>query len=192
MTVNFRKTLASGLVAASLAAVSAGAMAVANPVSVAVTFTGTILDNTCGTPTVVGGSAIEFGNISRANFTDVGSVGKEKVFQLQFTDCGDDAGSVDISFQGVNIADDQTSLANGTEEGDASGIGVKLLGGTNYGTTMTLNNDAAKARYSTLAVGGTSSAPHLINLKAQVVQTSATTPSLGTLNAQGTLVVTYE
>ncbi|WP_316424940.1 fimbrial protein [Klebsiella oxytoca] len=192
MTVNFRKTLVSGLVAASLAAISAGTMAAANPVEVAVTFTGTILDNTCGTPTVVGGSAIEFGNISRANFTEVGAVGKEKVFQLQFTNCGNDAGNVDISFKGDDLAADQTSLANGTGEDDASGVGVKLLGGTDYGTTMTLNNDAAKARYSTLAVGGTSETPHLINLKAQVVQTSETTPSTGYLNTQGTLVVTYE
>lgn len=189
MKINFKKTLVSGLVAASLAAVSFGAMA-ANPVDVAVTFTGTILDNTCDTPTVTGGSVIAFGNISRANFnTTAGTVGKEKEFTLSFANCGADAQNVDITFKGTNLAADNISLANGTGASNATGVGVKLLGGTGYATTMTLNDPTAKASYTSLAPGA---GPHLISLKAQAVQTTATTPSLGALNAEGTLVVTYE
>lgn len=186
MTINFKKTLVSGLVAASLAAVSYGVMA-ANPVDVQVTFTGTILDNTCDTPEVTGGSTIDFGNISLANFnTTAGTVGKEKEFTLSFANCGADARNIDITFEGANLAADSISLANGT---GATGVGIKLLGGAGYATTMTLNDSSAKASYTSLASGA---GPHFISLKAQAVQTTATTPSPGGLNAEGTLVVTYE
>ncbi|PXW43982.1 type 1 fimbria pilin [Klebsiella oxytoca] len=188
MTINFKKTLVSGLVAASLAMVCGSALAAANPVNVAVTFTGNVKDNTCDTPTVVNGNTIDFGIISQANFSSTaGTVGKDKVFSLSFTNCGSDAQNVDITFEGDGAADN-ASLANGTAVGDATGVGVKLFGGTGYATEMTINDPTAKASYTTLSSGG----PHLINLKASAVQTTSATPSAGTLNTQGTLVVTYE
>ncbi len=190
MTINFKKTLVSGLVAASLAVVSGSAMAVSNPVNVDVTFTGTILDNTCDTPTVTGGSTIAFGNISQANFSNtVGTVGKEKLFTVEFENCGANAQNVDITFTGTDDAADGISLPNSIAEGNATGVGVTLLGGNNYGTVMKLNDPTAKASYATLSSGA---GPFTINLKAQAVQTTASIPSLGDLDASGTLVVTYE
>lgn len=190
MTVNFRKTLVSGLVAASLAAVSGGVMA--NPVNVAVTFTGTIVDNTCDTPTVTDstGNIVDFGQVSLANFgPSVGDYAAEQDFSLTFSNCGTDVGNVKVTFTGPEAVD-AASLKN--ISGSATGVGVRVFGGPDTDTELTINSDDAAATgvYTSL----TSTGSHQLPFKARMVRTTVGADALtvGTLDTQGTLVVHYQ
>ncbi|VUS73244.1 fimbrial protein [Klebsiella huaxiensis] len=189
MTINFKKTLVSGLVAASLAVVSGSAMAVSNPVNVDVTFTGTILDNTCDTVSVGDAGIVAFGTISQSDFgsSGIGAVGATKTFTIDFTNCGTEADDVDVWFVGTTT-NTINALDNPTAVGNAENVGVQVYGGAGAATLLKSNDVTAKASYTgALTAGGTGS----VDLVAKVVQTTATTPTLGALNASGTLVVQY-
>lgn len=184
MTVNFRKNLVTGLMAASLAVVSWGALAVSTPIDVDVTFTGTILDNTCGTPSTGTGVTVPFGNISQTNFTGQGSTGATKDFTIEFTGCGTEADDVEVWFRGTADGSDGTALEN--TGGTSTGLAVQVW--NNSGSQLEINNETSPILYSgILTANGGGSMP----LVAKAVQTTATAPSLGTLNTTGTLVVQY-
>jgi major type 1 subunit fimbrin (pilin) len=189
MTVNFKKTLVSGLMAASLAAVSAGAMATSVPVDVPVTFTGAITDNTCDTPSVENNGVVAFGNILQTAFgtSGIGAVGAEKAFTINFANCGTEADDVEVWFIGATT-NTIHALDNPAVAGNSANVGVQVYGGADAGTLLKSDDVMAKATYTgALTAGGTGS----VNLVAKVVQTTATLPTLGDLNASGTLVVNY-
>lgn len=128
MVVNFKKTLLSGLMAVSLVAVSGGALAASAPVNVDVTFTGTILDNTCDTVSVANGGTVDFGNISQSDFSGgVGAVGATKSFTIDFTNCGTEAKDVDVWFVG-NTTNAINALDNPIAAGNATDVGVQVWG----------------------------------------------------------------
>ncbi|MFA1240772.1 fimbrial protein [Serratia odorifera] len=185
MVVNFKKTLLSGLMVASLAVVSGNVLA--NPVDVSVTFTGTILDNTCDTPTVTdsANNTVDFGRVSLSNFgTAIGTEAAEEEFSLSFTNCGASAEDVNITFRGTAAADN-ISLDN--VSGTAAGVGVKVYGGPATDTELTINT-AAMGEYTSLSSG---TGPHLVPLKAKLVRTTEGAVTAGTLDTQGILVVHY-
>ncbi|VUS33333.1 fimbrial protein [Klebsiella spallanzanii] len=189
MTVNFKKTLVSGLMAASLAAVSCGAMAASYPVDVPVTFTGTIMDNTCDTVSVGDAGLVAFGTISQSDFgtSGAGAVGATKAFTIDFTGCGTEANDVDVWFTGTTT-NSINALDNPTGAGNSENVGVQVYGGAGAATLLKSDDVTAKASYTgVLTAGGTGS----VDLVAKVVQTNATLPTLGALNASGTLVVQY-
>lgn len=189
MAVKFNKKLTAGLVAATLAAASWGAMAASgNPATLNVTFTGTVVDNTCATPTLAGGgSTVPFGRISRANFTGIGAVGKAVPFTLNFTDCGSDASAANIWFEGVT-GNSIHALDNGTAAANSEGVGIQVWDGT--GTTTHLHSDdpTQKLTNVVLTAGGSSS----VTLMAKAVQTGSTQPTTGDVNATGTLHIEYQ
>lgn len=189
MTVNFRKTLASGLVAASLAVVSAGAMAASTPVDVAVTFTGTIMDNTCDTVSVGDAGTVAFGTISQSDFgtSGIGAVGATKEFTIDFANCGTEAKDVDVWFVG-NTTNAINALDNSTGAGKAANVGIQVYGGTDSSILLKSNDVTAKASYTDVLTPGSTGS---VDLVAKVVQTNATTPTLGELHAEGTLYVQY-
>lgn len=190
MTINFKKTLVSGLVAASLAVVSGSALAVSTPVDVPVTFTGTIMDNTCDTVSVGDAGVVAFNTISLSDFgsSGIGAVGATKTFTIDFANCGTEAGDVDVWFVGSAANNGISALDNPVAVGNAENVGVQVYGGAGAATLLKSDDTTAKASYTgALTAGGTGS----VDLVAKVVQTTATTPTLGALNASGTLVVQY-
>lgn len=191
MTINFKKTLVSGLMAASLAAVSAGAMAASYPVDVPVTFTGTIMDNTCDTVSVGNAGIVAFNTISQSDFgsSGAGAVGATKAFTIDFAGCGTQASDVDVWFVGSAANNSINALDNPIAAGNAENVGVQVYGGADAATLLKSDDVTAKASYTgVLTAGGTGS----VNLVAKVVQTNdAALPTLGALNASGTLVVQY-
>ena len=192
MTVNFRKTLASGLVAASLAVVSGGAMAVSTPVEIGVTFTGTILDNTCATPTTTTENmTVDFGRISQTNFGSAGEAGAIKDFSIEFSDCGSQAGDVQVWFKGTADDVDETALANTVGEGYSTGVAVQVW--KDETTQLEIGNSLSPVLYEGLLTSETEGGPisGTMNLIAKAVQTGSSLPSVGTLRADGTLVVQY-
>lgn len=190
MTVNFKKTLVSGLVAASLAAVSCGATAASYPVDVPVTFTGTIMDNTCDTVSVGDAGVVAFGTISQSDFgsSGVGAIGATKTFTIDFANCGTQASGVDVWFVGSATNNSINALDNPIAAGNAENVGVNVYGGADAATLLKSDDATAKVSYpEALTAGGTGS----VNLVAKVVQTNTTLPSVGVLNASGYLVVQY-
>lgn len=179
-TIQFKKTLMGGLVAASLAICSWSATAATTPMTV--TFTGTVLDNTCGTPTVSGGGTVAFGNIARTDFNGVGSTGATRDFDITFAGCGNDTSGVYVWFDGTT-SNTIHALDNPVAEGNATGVGVQVYANS---TQLESDNPTATAALSLAPTGGT------VQLQARVVQTTSTAPSLGALNTQGTLYVQYQ
>lgn len=189
MTVNFKKTLVSGLVAASLAVVSGNVLAASVPVNVPVTFTGTIMDNTCDTVSVGNAGVVAFNTISLSDFgnSGIGAIGAEKTFTIDFDNCGTQAADVEVWFVGTT-ANTVNALDNSTGAGNAENVGIQVWGGVAAAVLMKSDDATAKATYmDALTPGGTGS----VDLVAKVVQTTATTPTLGDLHAEGILVVQY-
>lgn len=189
MKVNLNKKLVTTLMAASLAASSWGVVASpANPQSLAITFTGTVVDNTCSTVTVEGGSTVNFGNITRANFTGAGTVGKTMPLTLTFDNCGSDTTSASVYFVGTtnNTVGAVDNKANAEGETILSThVGVQMW--DESGTAVQLKSDDTTAT-TTVDLSGTTKK---LTLTAKVVQTGDTQPSLGRLDTSGTLFVLY-
>jgi len=180
MKTGFKKFITGGVTAASLI-ISAAAMAATVPLSV--TFTGTVVDNTCGTPTVSGGGTVAFGNIARSDFTGIGTVGGTRNFTITFTECGNDASGVSVWFSGTTN-NTIHAVDNPTAAGNATGIGVQVYGNN---TLLESDNTTATTTFTTIDPNGGGT----VQLQARVVQTTATAPGLGVLNAQGTVYVQY-
>lgn len=179
MQTGFKKAVVGGVAAAALI-ISAGVTATTVPLSV--TFTGTVVDNTCGTPTVSGGGTVAFGNIAKSDFTGLGSIGGTRDFTITFAGCGDDTSGVSVWFSGTT-GNTIHAVDNPTAAGYASGIGVQVYGNN---TLLESDNTTATTTFTTIgSTGGT------IQLQARVVQTTATAPGQGVLNAEGTVYVQY-
>lgn len=190
MTFTSRRKLAAGLMAASLAAASWGANAAGtNPQSLAIIFTGTVVDNTCSTAAIDGGNTVQFNNISRANFTGAGTVGKTMPLSITFSNCGSDTTSAKVYFSGttdntVGAVDNKTNAEGETTY--ATHVGVQMWDESGS-TPVQLKSDDTTATTSVDLSGTTKK----LTLTAKVVQTGDTTPSLGSLDTSGTLYVLY-
>lgn len=188
MTVKFNKKLTAGLMAAALATASWGALAAVNPTSLSVTFSGSVVDNTCATPTLAsGGSTVSIGRISQANFTGVGSVGKTAPFTLNFTGCGSSVTTADIWFDGATT-NSIHALDNSTADTNSEGVGIQVWDGT--GTTTHLHSDDPTQRLTNVAL--TASGSSSVTLMAKAVQTGSTKPTIGDVSATGTLYIEYQ
>ena len=182
MNVVFNKKMMVGLFAASMAVASYGALAASVPVTLSVTFTGNIKNNTCDTPTVSGSGTVAFGTISQSAFSNtVGYTGDTKDFTVTFTNCGNDTTGVNVWFAGTTT----NSVHAVDNSGTSTGVGVQVWNGA---TQLQSDNTSAKTSY-TLTSGAS---PQVKTLQARVVQTTTAKPGVGTLNATGTLYVQYQ
>jgi len=196
MTIILSKKLVAVLAVATLATASWKATAdSANPQSIAINFTGKVVDNTCATASVDNGNTVRFGSISLANFTGVGSVGKTVPFTITFSDCGVSA-MAQIYFSGtttnaIGAVDNKVNATAGTTrlvgiDPYSRNIGVQIWDGV-----YQLRSDDITATVSPyFSLSG--SAPRQRTLMAKVVQTTDSPPTLGGLDASGTLFVVYE
>lgn len=186
MKASFNRKLMAGLVAASMAAASWGALAASTPVPLTVTFTGDIKDNTCDTATVSGGGTVAFGNISASDFgSAAGSSAMSKNFSIAFSNCGTDTSGVKVWFDGTTT-NSVNAVDNVAGAGNATGVGVQVWAGTTH-----LKSDDNTAT-TTFALTPSAPAAQTLNLQARVVKTTAAAPTLGALNTSGTLYVSYQ
>lgn len=189
MNAKFNKKMVLGLVAASLATASWGALAASTPVPLSVTFTGDIKDNTCGTATITGGSTVAFGNISASDFAAAaGSVGATKNFTIGFANCGTQSSGVNVWFVGPTT-NSVSAIDNVAGASNATGVGVQVWAGT---THLKSDSTAATTTFALTPSAQTAPAAQNLTLQARVVKTSATAPGLGALNTTGTLFVSYQ
>lgn len=177
-------TLAAILLAGSLHTAAA-------PGEFDVNFKGQVVDSTC-TASVDGGRLVEFGRISRSNFTGLGAVGKTVPFTVLFSDCGVGATGAKVYFTGstalntIGAADNITGTQ--TTYAKASGVGVQVWD-ENSSTPVQLRADDITAT-TTVDLSGTIKK---LTLMAKVVQTTDQgQPSGGRLNTDGTLYVVYD
>ncbi|HCQ8391327.1 TPA: type 1 fimbrial protein [Klebsiella oxytoca] len=186
MKASFNRKLMAGLVAASMAAASWGALAASAAVPLTVTFTGDIKDNTCDTATVSGGGTVAFGNISASDFgSAVGSSAMSKDFSIAFSNCGTQASGAKVWFEGTTT-NSVSAVDNVAGEDNATGVGVQVWAGT----TQLKSDDTAAT--TTFALTPSAPAAQTLNLQARVVKTTAAAPSMGALNTSGTLYVSYQ
>ncbi|EQC0057001.1 fimbrial protein [Klebsiella oxytoca] len=188
MAVNFRKSLASTLVVFALASVSDAALADTVPVDLSVTFTGEIRNNTCGTATVSGGGVVPFGDISQASFGgSAGTVGATRTFTVSFENCGDATSGVNMWIDAAN-SDTALNAVNNDSGGSMSqNVAVQV-----WSDAQQLELGSGATPPSSPVTHVLTSAAEDITLTAKVVQTAATLPTPGSLNATGTLYVQYQ
>jgi type 1 fimbria pilin len=188
MAVNFRKSVATTLMALALASVSGAALADTTPVELSVTFTGEILNNTCGTATVSGNGVVAFGDIAQAAFgSSAGDVGATKTFTVSFENCGDATSGVNMWIAAADADTALNAVNNATGTSMSENVAVQVWSGDDQ---LELSSGATPP--ASPVTHALTSAAEAITLTAKVVQTTATRPTPGTLNATGTLYVQYQ
>jgi len=211
MTIIFRIT-ATGLMA-FLVAMSFGAAAdnarenSKNPTQTDITFSSEVMNNTC-VPSL-SSPVVDFGNIPVANFTGKGSVGKTQTFELRFTDCGENLSSAGVLFSGPGCTDityygstEIHPLSNPEAQGYSTGTGIVLYTRRSgdpgdYSYKIHCNDYSSSFMppeeyfHASITPGMNPNYDDMYIFRAEVIQTGETPPSLGKLNATGTLIVVY-
>lgn len=207
MTIIFRKTTTGLMVA--LAIIASGGVSAdgPNPVQSEILFRTEVVENTCTVS--LASSVVDFGYISRANFTGKGSVGKTQTFEIKFSDCGEHVLAAGVLFSGPGCSgtdfyyesDKEGALKNPEAQGNSTGTGIQLYSIADYEQKIMCNDYSSLLHMPPMDFIGMGYAPtgnlyppedgRVYPIRAEVIQTGETPPTIGKLNAAGTLMVVY-
>jgi len=173
-----KKMATLSVVVASLIGASCGAYAANDANSATINFTGKVVASTC-TPSWAGkNTEVDFGDVAAADFGKaVGTVAKSRDFTLSLTDCDASITAVKVTANGTPDADDAEAYKN---SGEATGVGVELKTGSD------VMKDGASHEFTI----SNSSAD--MNFSAQLVNTKAAAPVIGSVASTVTLNMDYE
>lgn len=125
------------VIAMGLAGISAANAATQGQGNGTVTFHGYIIDAPCSISGQTIDQTVEMGQVASAQLENQGS-STPVPFQIDLQDCAVDAGTVQVTFNGVANAADPTMLGL---NGDAAGAGIVITDGS--GSQLDLGNASA-------------------------------------------------
>lgn len=165
-------------IAVSLIAISNGANAANDANSATVNFSGLVVASTC-TPSWAGkNTEVNFGNVAATEFgTAMGTAAKSRDFTLSLTDCDESIKNVTVTANGTPDSDDAEAYQN---TGEATGVGIELK----TGNDVLKNGASHNFEISKNSVD--------MNFTAQMVNTKAAAPVIGSVASTVTLNMDYE